>query len=57
MVFNATFTNIAVILWRSVSFVEETGVSEVVIGTDCTGNCKSNFHAINGLLQLMFMAN
>ena len=26
MVFNATFNNIAVILWRSVLLVEETGV-------------------------------
>jgi hypothetical protein len=26
MVFNATFNNISVILWRSVLFVEETGV-------------------------------
>ena len=28
MVFNATFNNISVILWRSVLLVEETGVSE-----------------------------
>jgi len=27
MVFNATFNNISVILWRSVLLVEETGVS------------------------------
>jgi hypothetical protein len=26
IVFNATFNNISVILWRSVLFVEETGV-------------------------------
>ena len=26
MVFNATFNNISAILWRSVLFVEETGV-------------------------------
>jgi hypothetical protein len=26
MVFNATFNNISVMLWQSVSFVEETGV-------------------------------
>ena len=26
VVFNATFNNISVISWRSVSFVEETGV-------------------------------
>ena len=26
MVFNATFNNISVVLWRSVSLVEETGV-------------------------------
>ena len=28
MVFNATFNNISAILWRSVLFVEETGVPE-----------------------------
>ena len=28
MVFNATFNNISVILWRSVVLVEETGVPE-----------------------------
>jgi len=28
MVFNATFNNISVILWRLVLFVEETGVPE-----------------------------
>jgi hypothetical protein len=28
MVFNATFNNISVISWRSVVFVEETGVPE-----------------------------
>jgi hypothetical protein len=27
MVFNATFNNISVILWRSVSLVEESGVT------------------------------
>ena len=50
MVFNATFNNISVILWRSALLVEETGVpGEVtltVIGTDCTGSCKSNYHTI-----------
>ena len=51
MVFNATFNNISVILWRSVLLVEETGgpgkkpptchksltnfITSVVIGTDC----------------------
>ena len=76
MVFNATFNNISVILWRSVLLVEETGENrrpiashgqtlshnvvsrkshheqgsnsqlKVVVGTDCTGNCKSNNHMI-----------
>jgi hypothetical protein len=56
MVCYATFNNISIILWRSVLLVEKTGVlgenhrpvtshwqtlSLVVIGTDCTGNCKS----------------
>jgi len=76
MLFNATFNNISVILWRSVLLVEETGESGEkpptchksltniitercfhytspragfelttldVIGTDCTGSCKSNY--------------
>jgi hypothetical protein len=62
MVFNATFNNISVISWRSVLLVEETGVpgedhrksltkgfvltTLVVIGTDCKGGCKSNYHMI-----------
>ena len=74
MVFNATFSNILVISWRSVLLVEETGGPEkttdlshvndklyhimlytspwsrfelttsVMIGTDCIGSCKSNYH-------------
>ena len=78
MVFNATFNNISVILWRLVLLVEETGVPRenhwpsasdwqilshngvlstprlsgirlttlVVIGTDCIGSCRSNYHTI-----------
>ena len=74
MVFNATFSNISVILQRSVLLVEETGVlgenravashwqfyhimlytspwsgfelTSVVIGMDCIGSCKSNYHVI-----------
>jgi len=75
-VFNATFNNISVISWWSVSLVEETGENHrpvasnrqtlshnvvlsipcheqgsnsqllVVMGTDCTGSCKSNDHTI-----------
>jgi hypothetical protein len=62
MVFNATIKNISVISWWSVLLVEEAGVPEenhrhvawvgfelttlVVIGTDCIGSYKSNFHSI-----------
>jgi len=51
MVFNANFNNILAISWRSVLFVEETGenhrhVAKLVIGIDCTGCCKSNYHKI-----------
>ena len=59
LVFNTTFNNISVISWRSVLLVEETGVTEytspwtgfelttlVVIGTDCTDSCKSNYHMV-----------
>ena len=52
MVFNATFNNILVISLWSVLLVGETGVTGfklttlVVIGTDCTGRCKSNYHTI-----------
>jgi len=37
MAFNAIFNNISVISWQSVI---------LVIGTDCTGSCKSNYHTI-----------
>jgi hypothetical protein len=46
MVFNATFNNISVILWQSVLMVEETSV---VIGTDCIGSCKSDYHTITAM--------
>jgi hypothetical protein len=78
MVFNATFNNISVILWRLVLLMEVTGVPRenhwptasdwqilshnvvlstprlsgirlttlVVIGTDCIGSCRSNYHTI-----------
>jgi hypothetical protein len=72
MVFNATFSNILVISWQSVLFMEDpektTDLSQVtdklyhimytspwsrfelttsvVIGTDCIGSCKSNYHMI-----------
>ena len=66
MVFNATIKNISVISWRSVLLVEEAGVPEenhrhvawvrfelttlVVIGTDCIGSYKSNFHSITKMV-------
>ena len=57
MVFNATFNNISFISWRPVLLVEETkktiDLSQVtdklyhmVIGSDCIGSCKSNYHAV-----------
>ena len=60
MVVNAAFTNISVISWRSVLLVGETGGSgeppspwsrfelttPVVIGIDCIGSYKSNYHTI-----------
>jgi hypothetical protein len=78
MVFNATFSNISVLSWRSVLLVEENKSTQrkpdlpqvtdepyhimlyrvhlalagleltmlVVIGTDCVGSCKSNYHTI-----------
>jgi len=45
MVFNATFNNISAISWRYTS--PWTGfelTTLVVIGTDCIGSCKSNYH-------------
>ena len=78
MVFNATFSNISAISWRSALLVKETGVpgenhrlvashwqtllhnvvssmprlsgirthnAIVVIGTDCIGSCKFNYHS------------
>ena len=58
MVFNATFNNISVIMWRSFSLVEENRVpigknTDLLIGTDCTGSCKSNYHAIMTMTALM----
>jgi hypothetical protein len=38
VVFNATFHNSSVISWRDTTLV--------VIGTDCVGSCKSNYHTI-----------
>ena len=61
MVFNTTFNYISVISWRSVLLVEETAYccieytspwagfklkTLVVIGTDCMGNGKYNYHVI-----------
>jgi hypothetical protein len=61
MVFNATFINISAISWRSVLLVQETDklyhimivsntgfdlTTFVVIGTDCIGSYKSNYHTI-----------
>ena len=49
MVFSTTFNNISVISWWSVLLMEDTGVwfkltTLVVIGTDCMGSYKSNYH-------------
>ena len=69
IVFNATFNNISVLSWRLVLLVEETEVPEkttdlsqvtdkltmlVVIGTDCIGSCKSNYHTITATTAPLF---
>ena len=66
MVFNATFNNISIILWRSFNWWRKPEYTEkttdlsstpcheqglelttlVVIDTDCTGSCKSNYHTL-----------
>jgi len=70
IVFNITFNNISVISWQSVLLVEETGENHrpatshlqtlshiviVVIGTDCIGSCKSNYHMIMTTTALDYM--
>ena len=80
---NVIFNYIAVILWRSVLLVEETGVpgenhrpaashwqalsynvvsttlhhkrirTLVTIGTDCIGNCKSNYNIFTATTSLI----
>ena len=44
MVFNATFNNISVILWRSVLLVEENGVTEKT--TDMPQVTDKHYHII-----------
>ena len=57
MVLNANFNNISVISWgwwRKPEYPEKTTdlshitalTTSVVVGTDCTGSGKSNYHAI-----------
>jgi hypothetical protein len=66
MVLNATFNNIAVISWRPVLLVEETGVPKeklyregfelttlVVIDPECISSCNSNYHAITTTTALV----
>ena len=60
MVFNATFNSISVVSQRSVLLGEETGVTDklttlVVIGTDCTDSCKSNYHPITTTTTRQYM--
>ena len=45
MVFKATFNNILAISLRSVNAMNGFKlITLVVIGTDCIGSCKSNYH-------------
>ena len=58
MLFNATFNNISIISWRSVVFVEETGVTrEKMIGcitNENTLNTISNIGKIKTLWTITF---
>ena len=46
------FNNISVISWWSVLLVEETSV---VLGTDCIGSYKSNYHTIMTMMPLFML--
>ena len=63
MVFNNTFNNISVISWnqfywwKKLEYLEKTiaMLQVMVIGTDCTGSCKSNYHTITTTTAPIFL--
>jgi len=69
MMFNATFKNISVMSWQSVLLVEETwsirknpqtcckSLTLVMIGTDYTASCKSNYDTITTTMAPYIVSN
>ena len=55
MVFNTPFNTISAISWRPVLLGFEL-TTLVVIGTDCTGSCKSTYHTTTTTLGTLLNA-